>query len=91
MASRYRGEQALPNTQATHEYMNTLNPKKLLNSKWTAVKPINKEKHFLVTEVEFDEDGIINHCLIEAVLTRRSTTFDWTALKNSDRWMNGWK
>ena len=30
--------------------MNPLNPKKLLNSKWTAVKPRNKEKHFLVTE-----------------------------------------
>ena len=46
--------------------MNTLNPKKLLNSKWTAVKPSNKGKHFLVTEVEFEEDGVITHCLIEA-------------------------
>ena len=35
--------------------MNKINPKKLLNSKWTAVKPTNKEKHFLVTEIEFDE------------------------------------
>ena len=32
--------------------MNALNPKKLLNSKWTSVNPVNKEKHFLVTEVE---------------------------------------
>ena len=70
--------------------MNTLNPKKLLNSKWTAVKPSNKEKHFLVTEVEFDEDGVIIHCLIEAVMTRRSSKIDWRSLGNSDQWVNGW-
>ena len=70
--------------------VNTLNPKKLLNSKWTAVTPVNKEKHFQVTEVEFDEDGIITHCLIEAVMTRRATPVDWRSLKNSDDWMTGW-
>ena len=37
--------------------MNQINPKKLLNSKWTAVKPAHKEKHFLITEIEFDEEG----------------------------------
>jgi len=71
--------------------MNTLNPKKLLNSKWTAVKPSNKEKHFLVTEVEFDEDGVIIHCLIEAVMTRRASKIDWRSLRNSDQWVNGWE
>lgn len=34
--------------------MHQINPKKLLHSKWTAVKPENKEKHFMVTEMEFD-------------------------------------
>jgi len=71
--------------------MNTLNPKKLLNSKWTAVKPSNKEKHFLVTEVEFDEDGAVVHCLIEAVMTRRSFKIDWRSLKEGDQWVNGWR
>jgi tryptophan-rich hypothetical protein len=71
--------------------MNRLNPKKLLNSKWTAINPSNKEKHFLVTEVEFDEDGVIFLCLFEALMTRRSTTIDWRTLKNSDQWMNGWR
>jgi tryptophan-rich hypothetical protein len=71
--------------------MNTLNPKKLLNSKWTAVSPTNKEKHFLVTEVEFDEDDVIIHCLIEAVMTRHSSPIDWQTLKNSDHWMMGWR
>jgi tryptophan-rich hypothetical protein len=28
-----------------------INPAKLLLSKWTAVKPVNKEKHFLVTKL----------------------------------------
>ncbi|WP_197469207.1 TIGR02450 family Trp-rich protein, partial [Oleiphilus sp. HI0125] len=37
--------------------MNKIDPKKLLNSKWTAVRPLNKEKHFMVAEVEFDEEG----------------------------------
>ncbi len=70
--------------------MNTLNPKKLLYSKWTAREPTNKEKHFLVTEVEFDEEGIVVHCLIEAVMTRCSTEIDWRALKNRDQWSHGW-
>ena len=71
--------------------MNTLKPKKLLNSKWTAVKPSNKEKHFLVTEVEFDEEGAVVHCLIEAVMTRRSFKIDWRSLKEGDQWVNGWR
>ena len=71
--------------------MNRLNPKKLRNSKWTAIDPTNKEKHFLVTEVGFDEDGVIIHCLIEAVMTRRSTTIDWRTLKNSNQWLSGWR
>jgi tryptophan-rich hypothetical protein len=70
--------------------MNTLNPKKLLNSKWTSVQPVNREKHFLVTEVEYDEDGRVIHCLIEAVLTRRTRTIDWRSLGDSAQWLNGW-
>ena len=31
--------------------MNPLNPKKLLLTKWTAVKPVAKQKHFLVSRV----------------------------------------
>jgi tryptophan-rich hypothetical protein len=79
-----------PAKLAEHGSINTLNPKKLLNSKWTAVNPTNKEKHFVVTEVEFDEEGVIVHCLIEAVMTRSSTEIDWRTLRNTDMWMNGW-
>ena len=31
--------------------MNPVNPKKLLLTKWTAVKPVAKQKHFLVSKV----------------------------------------
>ncbi|MFQ3323463.1 MAG: tryptophan-rich hypothetical protein [Pseudomonadales bacterium] len=71
--------------------MNKINPKKLLNSKWTAVITVNKEKHFLVTEMEFDEDGDVIHCLIEAVISNRSEPIDWQDLKSTENWLQGWK
>lgn len=71
--------------------MNTINPKKLFNSKWTAVSPLNKEKHFLVTEVKFDEEGHVVHCLIEAVMSHRAEPIEWQSLKDSLQWQQGWK
>ena len=70
--------------------MNALSPKKLLNSKWTAVNPERKEKHFLITEVEYDENGKVIHCLIEAVMTKRSFSIQWRTLKNASQWVSGW-
>ncbi|NOH95452.1 TIGR02450 family Trp-rich protein [Vibrio sp. 99-70-13A1] len=70
--------------------MNQINPKKLLNSKWTAVNPVKKEKHFLVTEVKFEEDEVV-HCLIEAVMSKRAEAIDWTILKAQENWLAGWK
>jgi tryptophan-rich hypothetical protein len=71
--------------------MTKINPSKLLNSKWTAVKPLRKEKHFLVTELEFDEEGDVAHCLIEAVISNRSAPIQWRELKNNEKWLQGWK
>ncbi len=71
--------------------MNRINPRKLLNSKWTAVKPLRKEKHFVVTKVEFDDDGAVIHCLIEAVISRRAEPVDWQELKDRNRWLQGWQ
>ncbi len=51
--------------------MNQINPKKLLNSKWTAVKPKNKEKHFITSEIELDENDSVLPCSIEAVMIKR--------------------
>ena len=71
--------------------MSSISPKKLLNSKWTAVRPVNKEKHFLVTEVDFDENGVVIHCLMEALMTRRSMQISWRDLKNKEAWLAGWR
>ena len=71
--------------------MNKINPNKLLHSKWTAVMPTNKEKHFMVTEVEFDEDGEVVSCTIEAVMTKRAILISWHDLKDDHCWVHGWK
>ena len=71
--------------------MNNINVKKLINSKWTATNPINKEKHFLITELEFDENNNVTHCLIEAVISHRTQQIDWIELKESEHWQQGWK
>lgn len=71
--------------------MRKINPKKLLNSKWTAVTPKNREKHFLITEVEFDEEGAVLSCSLEAIMSKRTESIDWQELKNEELWLQGWK
>ena len=71
--------------------MNTINPDKLLNSKWTAVNPVGKEKHFLITKMEFNRDGDVTHCLIEAVISNRTEQIDWKQLKDESSWLQGWR
>ncbi|PLW81298.1 TIGR02450 family Trp-rich protein [Kineobactrum sediminis] len=71
--------------------MNKINPLKLRNSKWTAVTPADKEKHFIVSEVEYDEEDVVISCSIEAVMSRRSTPIDWHDLKDDGRWLHGWQ
>ena len=71
--------------------MHQINPKKLLHSKWTAVSPVNKEKHFMVTELKFDEEDNVIHCVLEAVLTNREMPIDWQELKDTANWRQGWK
>ena len=45
----------------------------------------------MVTELEFDEEGEVIHCLVEAVLSKREEAIEWKALTNSDHWIQGWK
>ena len=71
--------------------MNKINAKKLLNSKWTAVNPINKEKHFIIIEIEFDENNNVIYCLIEAVISNRAQPINWAELTESEHWQQGWK
>lgn len=71
--------------------MNKINPKKLLNSQWTAVTPTNKEKHFVVSEITFDEAGMVVSCSIEAVTSKRTIPINWHDLKDDSHWIHGWK
>mgnify|MGYP000043910233 CR=1 FL=1 len=71
--------------------MNTFNPKKLLNSKWTAVQPTDREKHFIIPEVEYDDEGHILSCSIEAVLSRKIRALKWKELEDPLVWKQGWK
>ena len=71
--------------------MTPIHPKKLLHSKWTAVTPQRKEKHFMITQVDFDEDGNVEQCIIEAVMTKREEAIDWRELKNNTLWKQGWQ
>ncbi|MDA7747118.1 TIGR02450 family Trp-rich protein [Psychromonas sp.] len=71
--------------------MNKINPKKLLNSKWTALKPVNKEKHFLITKVDYDENDEVVLCLLEAVISHRESEVFWPDLKDDAQWLQGWK
>ncbi|EPM93897.1 hypothetical protein A259_33903, partial [Pseudomonas syringae pv. actinidiae ICMP 19070] len=57
--------------------MNQINPRKLLLSKWTAAAPQNREKHFLVTELFKDEEGVVLEVELQAVLTQRSERMPW--------------
>ena len=68
-------------------------PKKLANSKWTAVIPQQREKHFIVVAVEADaEDAqLIKQVTLEAVLSKRHFTLHWSALSDVSQWQPGWQ
>ena len=68
-----------------------INPSKLLHSKWTAVNPENKEKHFIVTRLIRNDLDEVHLCEIEAVINKKIYIIDWKELKQSNSWRQGWK
>lgn len=70
-----------------------LNPAKLLRSKWTAVTPLKREKHFIVTAlIEPEAPGTeIDVITMEAVLTQRSFSMRWRELNDDSLWRQGWR
>ena len=72
--------------------MNPLNPKKLLLSKWTAVTPIAKQKHFLVSRIiEPEQPSVpIELVEIEAVFSKTTRIINWRELKDASVWQQGW-
>lgn len=71
---------------------NALSPKKLVLSKWTAVAPLGKDKHFLVTRViePVPPEGPIVSVEIEAVFSRRLQVIAWRQLTDPSQWRRGW-
>ena len=72
--------------------MNPLNPKKLLLTKWTAVKPVAKQKHFLVSRViepDIPTDPI-ESVVIEAVFSKATQVISWRELQDDGVWRQGW-
>ena len=72
--------------------MNLLNPKKLLLTKWTAVKPVAKQKHFLVSRVIEPEQltDPIERVEIEAVFSKAVQEIAWRDLQDDRVWRQGW-
>jgi tryptophan-rich hypothetical protein len=69
-----------------------LNPNKLLLSKWTAVDPVDREKHFIVTRLIATElpDTRIEMVQIEALYSGRNVSLPWRALCDASVWRQGW-
>lgn len=67
-----------------------LNPRKLLLSKWTAVRPSRREKHFLVSRLILNEDGVLQSVELEAVHSHRCQQLPWRDLTDTCCWQIGW-
>ena len=72
--------------------MNPINPKKLLLSKWTAVTPVAKQKHFLVSKMIDPEQPTdpIEFVEIESVFSKAAQVIPWRDLQNDSVWRQGW-
>ena len=83
---------ALPVNKQRPILMNPVNPKKLLLSKWTAVTPVKKQKHFLVSRViqpELPTDPI-ELVEIESVFSKATQIIAWRELQDDKVWRQGW-
>lgn len=72
--------------------MNPLHPKKLMSSKWTAVQPVARQKHFMVVHVVQPDppETRIEWVDLEAVYSKAVTRIAWRELRDSARWKQGW-
>ena len=72
--------------------MNALHPKKLLLSKWTAVKSVARQKHFLVVTVIEPEppEAPVEWVEIEAVYSKKVQRIRWRELLDDTLGRQGW-
>ncbi|MBC7672320.1 MAG: TIGR02450 family Trp-rich protein [Polaromonas sp.] len=71
---------------------NPLSPKKLLLTKWTAVTPRNREKHFVVVRVIEPElpSMRVEQVELEAVHSMQAYLLHWRELTDASLWRQGW-
>jgi tryptophan-rich hypothetical protein len=71
---------------------NPLSPKKLLLTKWTASKPRNREKHFVVTRVIEPEPPSmrVEQVELETVHSKQVYLLHWSELTDASLWRQGW-
>lgn len=71
---------------------NRFSKDKLLQSKWTALQVVNKERHFLVVEVIRDpQTNQVQQCVLQAVMTKNEYSLNPNDLRDSNVWQMGWK
>jgi tryptophan-rich hypothetical protein len=72
--------------------MTSLHPKKLLLTKWTAVRPIARNKHFLVSKVIEPElpGAAVEWVELEAVYSKSQIRLPWRDLRDATQWKQGW-
>ena len=72
--------------------MNPLSSKKLLLTKWTAVTPRNREKHFVVVRVIEPElpSMRVEQVELEAVHSKQVYVLHWRELTDAGLWRQGW-
>jgi tryptophan-rich hypothetical protein len=71
---------------------NPLSPKKLLLTKWTAVTPRSREKHFVVLRVIEPEPPSerFEQIELEAVHSKQVYLLHWRELTDASVWRQGW-
>jgi tryptophan-rich hypothetical protein len=70
-----------------------ISPRKLLLSKWTAVEPRDRERHFMVIRLlePATPDAAFEQVELEAVLTKRCVILPWRSLTDPGHWLQGWR
>jgi tryptophan-rich hypothetical protein len=73
-------------------HTNPVNFKKISGSKWTAIRPVDRQKHFIVLDWVRDQNGEpTDEVEIEAILTSSVSVIHWRELEDTNRWRIGWQ
>jgi tryptophan-rich hypothetical protein len=69
----------------------TKSPKNMVGSKWTALRPVNKEKHFVVSGQHKSSDETDSEFQIRSILTERIQAVKLSVLQDVTIWKRGWE